>query len=275
MRVVLALLAGLLPLAAYASVPPAPPRRIVSLYLCADQYLLSLADPGQIVALSRFARDRVMSAGAAKAATIPIVRGAAEEVLKLRPDLLLASSSRDRDALARLSGQGIPTLRVKTAQSYPEIKARIREVAAAVGHPGRGEAMIADMDARLARVSAKIGRGRVAAYYQRRGYLTGGGTLIDDLMRRVGLANLATRLERPALSRVSLEQIVRARPDFLLVESSTDRATDQGTQMLHHPALARIPRLKLPEAWTVCGGPGYVAAAESLARQLAATGDRR
>ena len=40
--------------------------------------------------------------------------------------------------------------------------------------------------------------------------------------------------------------------------------------MLHHPVLRGIPRLLLPQEWTVCGGPAYVLAAESLARQLAA-----
>jgi len=92
--------------------------------------------------------------------------------------------------------------------------------------------------------------------------------LIDDLMQRLGLTNLATRLDKPALSQLSLEQMALARPDYLVVESATDRVTDQGTEMLHHPVLARIKRLRIPEAWTVCGGPAYVRAARSLAVQL-------
>lgn len=87
-------------------------------------------------------------------------------------------------------------------------------------------------------------------------------------MQRLGLANLATRLGKPALSQLSLEQMALARPDYLIVESATDRVTDQGTEMLHHPILDGIPRLRIPEAWTVCGGPAYVLAAQSLAAQL-------
>jgi iron complex transport system substrate-binding protein len=45
---------------------------------------------------------------------------------------------------------------------------------------------------------------------------------------------------------------------------------DQGTEMLHHPLLRTIPRIDIPQAWTVCGGPAYVLAARSLARQLVA-----
>ncbi len=242
------------------------PQRIVSLNLCADQYLMALADPSQIVALSRFARDPEMSAGAAQAMRLPITRGGAENVLGLAPDLVMTNPGFPLMAPAT----GIPTLDLPPAESYGAIVAQVRQVAAAVGHPERGEALVGRMDAALARLSRTAGRGRTAAYYQRRGYLTGTGTLVDEILRRVGLVNLASRLDRPVLSRVSLEEMAVARPDYLIVESATDRIVDQGTEMLHHPILARFKRLRLPQAWTVCGGPSYVLAAESLVRQLEA-----
>lgn len=259
---------------AWAAVPreaPAPtrPQRIVSLNLCADQYLLALADPGQIAALTQFARDPDMSAGADAARAIRTSRGSAEEVIALAPDLVIASpGGRRRGTLAALAGQHYPTLELPSAESYPEIVAQIRTVAAAVGHADRGEALIRGMDAALAGLK-RTGHGQVAAYYQRRGYLTGTGTLIDDLMTRVGLVNLAARIERPVLSQLSLEELIAAQPDYLIVESATRQVTDQGTEMLHHPVLRDIPRLELPQAWTVCGGPAYVRAARSLAGQLA------
>jgi iron complex transport system substrate-binding protein len=248
--------------------PIARPQRIVSLNLCADQYLLALADPGQIVALTRFARDPQMSAAAGRAARVPVSRGSAEDVLALRPDLLIATPGRRRATMALLKGRNIATLDLPSAESYGDIVAQVRKVAAAVGHPDRGEALIRRMDAGLAALPRAPGGGRVAAYYQRRGFLTGTGTLVDDLMHRVGLVNLAARLGRGTLSRLPLEQMALARPDVLIVESATDRIEDQGTEMLHHPVLARIPRLSLPQSWTVCGGPAYVSAADSLSRQL-------
>ena len=45
----------------------AAPRRIVSLNVCADQYLIALADKGQIAALSSNALDPELSAAADKA----------------------------------------------------------------------------------------------------------------------------------------------------------------------------------------------------------------
>ncbi|KQT32094.1 iron ABC transporter [Sphingomonas sp. Leaf412] len=249
---------------------PAAPKRIVSLNLCADQYLLALADRGQIAALTQFARDPAMSAAAAEARGVTLTRGGAEDVLALRPDLIIATSGRRQATMAQLRGRRIATLDLDPANSYADIVRQTRAVAAAIGHPARGEALVTAMDAALARIARDAGRGRVAAYYQRRGFLTGQGTLVDDLMRRVGLRNLATTLGKPALARIGLEELALARPDYLIVEAATDRVADQGVEMLHHPVLARIPRLRLPEAWTVCGGPAYVRAAMSLARQVRA-----
>jgi len=251
-----------------AAAAPRPPRRIVSLNLCADQYLLALADPAQIVALTRFARDPNMSAAANAARTMPVSRGSAEDVLMLHPDLVIASPFRRQTVTAILAGRNVATLDLPPADSYAAIVLQVRQVAAAIGHRDRGETLIRRMDAALARLPRAPGGGRTAAYYQRRGFLTGTGTLVDELIQRLGLANLAARLGKPALSQLSLEQMALARPDYLIVESATDRVTDQGTEMLHHPILDGIPRLRIPEAWTVCGGPAYVLAAQSLAAQL-------
>jgi iron complex transport system substrate-binding protein len=249
----------------------APPRKIVSLNLCADQLLLELADRDQIAALTAFARDTQMSANAAKAIGIPISRGRAEDVLAINPDLIVASPGlRRRTTMAALKGRQFRMVELPPAKGYAEIVEQIHIVAEALGHPERGEALVRRMDADLARIP-RPRSGSVAAYYQRRGFLTGTGTLIDELMQRVGLVNLAARLDKPSITRLSIEELVAAQPDYLIVESASDHVRDQGTAMLHHPAIAHIPRLHLPQAWTVCGSPAYVSAAESLAAQIRAT----
>lgn len=244
------------------------PQRIVSLNLCADQLVLALADRSQIAGLTRNAKDRDMSAAADQVGDIRLLSQSVEEVLAIGPDIVIGMPAGRASVMAALSGRHYRMIDLDSAESYADIVRQVREVAKAVGHPERGEALIARMDRELAALP-RPGGGAVAAYYQRRGYLTGSGTLVDDLMQRVGLINLATRLGKPVLSQVSLEELVAAQPDYLIVESATDRVTDQGTEMLHHPALRGMKRLSIPQAWTVCGGPGYVLAAKSLAAQLA------
>ena len=247
---------------------PANPQRIVSINLCTDQLVLALADRGQIAGLTINAADPAMSAEAARAGGLPLLRNSAEQILAIDPDLVVGMPATGSAALAALPHENYPLLDVAIANEPAQIYTTIRQTAAAVGHPARGEALVAQMERDLAALP-RPGRGRVAAYYQRRGYMTGAGTLVDAMMTRLGLVNLATKLGKPPLSQVSLEEMVAAQPDFLIVERATDRTDDQGSEMLHHPALAGIPRIGVTQASTVCGGPAYVEAARSIAAQIA------
>ncbi len=247
---------------------PAVPQRIVSINLCADQLVLALADRSQISGLTHNATDTEMSGEAAKAHGLPLLSNSAEQILAIEPDLIVGMPASRSAALRALPEQSYPLLDLDTANTLDEIYTSIRQTAVAVGHPELGTALIARMQSELAGLP-KPGKGRVAAYYQRRGYMTGTGTLIDELMARVGLVNLAGKLGKPPLSQLSLEEMVAAQPDYLIVESATDKVTDQGSEMLHHPALKDIPRISVPQAWTVCGSPAYTQAARSMARQIA------
>lgn len=249
--------------------PARAPKRVVSLNLCADQLLIELGDRDQIAGLTRNAANVEMSSVAARTKGLHILGQSAEEIVGIGPDLLVGVPARRSGVMAALASHHYPVVDLKPADSYTDILAQIREVAVALGHLERGEALIARMERQLAALPRVQGH-PVAAYYQRRGFMTGTGTLVDDLMVRLGLVNLAAKLGKPVLAQVSLEELVAARPDYLIVERATDRVVDQGTEMLHHPILDAIPRLRLPQAWTVCGGPAYVRAARSLTDQIAA-----
>jgi iron complex transport system substrate-binding protein len=242
----------------------APPRRIVSLNLCADQYLLALADPGQIRGITRLSHMANMSPVAAQARRFPAIASSAEALLAAAPDLILTGWPGQADPAIR-AGLKAGILVVPPANSYAEIVAQVRLVAGATGHADRGETLIRHLDAELAAIP-KEGQGRTAADYQRRGYLSGAGTLMDDMMRRVGLVNLATRLGLPPLANLPLEQFVAHRPDFLITGAGAAR--DLGSTTLDHPALTGIPRLRLPGALADCGGPSYPAAVRLLSDQL-------
>lgn len=266
--------------AAVAAPAHSPPRRIVSLNLCTDQLLIALADPAQIAALSPLARDPALSFYAARAHALPVTDGSMEELLALQPDLILAPPGRISQGLAGLSRRRVATVDIDDATRLDDIFGNIRAMAKAIGYPARAEALIARMQRDIGRLqAAPSGRGRTAAYYQRRGYLTGQGTLIDDLMTKAGLLNLSVKLGRPALSAIALEEMVAAQPDFLIMDSEARFVVDRGTELLRHPALDNaVPqsqRLYLPAKLTVCGGPSYASALAVLRAQIAAADKRQ
>ncbi len=266
--------------AAPGGVPAATaPRRVVSLNMCADQLVIALADRSQIAALTEWARDPDLSFYADRARTLPFTHRSAEEVLELRPDLVIDAPFRTRAVLKPLKARGVKMIDLPHNDGVDGIEESIRLVAGALGHPDRGEALIASIRAQLAGIGAQPGRGRTAAYYQRQGYLTGTGTLVDDMMARVGLVNLARKLGRGELSQLPLEQLVLARPDFVVTEDGTRAGEDRSGAMVRHPLLEEALRpghhLYIPQALTVCGGPGYPRAVAMLADQIRRADERK
>jgi len=266
-RLLTALLA-LLPVAAAAE----PPSRIVSINLCADQLLLALADPSQIAALSPYATDPGMSFLAAEAAAFRHDAGEAETVVGLDPDLVFAGRFTKRATRDMLTRLGYRVYLLDPARSLDQSIDQIREVADLVGHPESGETLIAAIEEARARAATVAGSLDVgAALYQRRGYVTGAGTLTDDLMAATGLFNTGGALVSGTGGFVPLERLVAERPSALIVQSADQRAEDQGSALLAHPALAALyppeRRIVLPERLTVCGGPSLPAAFDWLSSE--------
>ncbi|MEZ5844178.1 MAG: ABC transporter substrate-binding protein [Hyphomicrobiaceae bacterium] len=250
----------------------APPHRIVSINLCTDQLLLALADRSQILALSRFSQDERLAYYRREAAGVAQTGGSAEEVIKLKPDLVLAGSVRRRETRARLAAFEVRLETFSPAQSIADVRRDIARMARLVGHEPRGAALIDQLDAALAGLKAS-GSPMSALQLQRRAFASGTGTLIDDLMRRAGLTNAAARLGVASVRRTTLETVLKARPDLLILDSDRIEAADQGVALLLHPALARqVPaerRIIVPLPAIVCGGPQVADAVKALADGMA------
>lgn len=258
-------------LLALTPLPVSARPRVVSINLCADQLLVPLADPGQILGLSPYARDKLRSGVAAEAARFPALSGTAEEVLALRPDLVLAGRFTKRATRELLRAHGVRLVELDAARSLDEAKAQLRQVAGLLGHPERAEAAIARIEAATARARAAAVTRLTVLPLQRRGWVAGGGTLLGSMLQVVGLT---PAMNGRGLGRfATLEEIIAMKPDLLVVSEAGERAEDQGAAMLLHPALAqRYPgekRIVLPDSLNLfCGGPGLAEALDTLAAEI-------
>lgn len=238
--------------------PPARAvERVVSLNLCSDQLLVLLA-PEQVAALSPLARDPAVSFVAARAASLPVVRGSAEAVLRLHPDLVLAGAFGAQTTLALLAQEGVPVWRLDMPQDFAAIRTQTTQVAARLGVPRRGAALIAAMNATLREVPPTT-RPVTAVAWEPRGYTAGPGTLMDAVLRAAGLTNIS------AGRRLGLEALLRHPPDLLVVPLSPNYPS-LATDMLDSAAVAAIPRRTLPPPLTICAGPFTAQAVAMLAQ---------
>ena len=186
LQFVLALLCALAAAGSPASADP--PRRVVSFNVCADQLVVALADPGQIAGLSPYATDPTLSAVAEQARAFRKVQWHAESVVPLDPDLVLVGP-RDRSVTQRLLGAlGFRVVGVDFVSTIAAAREQIRAVAALLGHPERGERLLARLDAAQARL-ATVPRPRAstALLIGHGGYTEGPTSLAAGLIAEAGL----------------------------------------------------------------------------------------
>ena len=258
--------------------PAAAPRRVVSLNPCLDVILVQVADAGQISALSHYARDPYGSTIADIARTLPFTYGTAEEVIARSPDLVITGRPASLTMLNTLERLNIRTVQFPVPETIADSLTQVREVATLIGHPQRGEALVARIEAALAAAGPGPGTRPVSALvYMPGGFASGPGTLMDEMMRRMGLENVVGRYGLSGSASVPLELLIADPPEILLSGQASRGLPSRAERVMSHPALSRIAdrmrRAVFPERLLFCGGPVLIqtAAALSRARQAVLT----
>jgi iron complex transport system substrate-binding protein len=246
---------------------------MASMNVCTDQLLLPLADPDQIAGLSRFSRDAWQSFVASDARRYPMLSGGAEDILVLQPDIVVASLFDKRSTRELLKAKGFHLAEFSVPRNLDEVKAQIRRMGELVQHPDRAEAEITKLDAAMARARQAVTTKHISVLpLSRRGWVAGHDSLVGSLLTETGLFNVASEFGAGEGGFASLEAIVNAKPDFLLVSEQGSRAEDQGRAFLLHPALQRFyppqKRIVVPERLTVCGGVMLADALDVLVKEL-------
>ena len=140
-----------LPLLLTGCAQPVSQGGIVSVNPCADAMLVRLVAPARIAAISHYSHDpSATSIPLSVARRFRATAGTAEEVIALRPSLVLASTftpPATRQAYARA---GLRVLFLASPVTAAASVAQLREVAGAVGEQGRGERLAREIESSLA-----------------------------------------------------------------------------------------------------------------------------
>ena len=243
---------------------------MLSVDQCADQYVLALADRSTIVGLSRQATgpDSFLRN---EARGLPERRATLESALAARPQLVVRSWTVDMRLIPALQARGVRAVQLEDATDFSGVWRNIRAVAAALGRAPRGERLIGEMDAKLARAKGAWG-GRRALYLTPDGYTAGQGTMTDAILSAAGLTNAAAA---PGFQAVPLEAMVQHPPDAVVLAFFDARHVSRWS-MGRRPILQRLVRdrtiatlpsdLLLCPAWFSADAALRIAAAARPAR---------
>ena len=247
--------------------PAANRPTIVSLNPCSDAVLAEVARPGQLLAISHFSHsDASASMDLAKARRFRAVSGSAEEVLALRPDLVVADPFLAPATRAALTRSGIAVVSLPIARSIKESRAQVLQLARLAHNEAAGMALNRQIDTALARAAPRRGSVPIEAIvWQAGGIVPGRGTLIADMLGHTGFTLASAAKGMGQGHHLSLEMLLADPPQLLFIAADT-RA--QENRSLAHPVLDGLPGMKrvpFEASLLWCGGPTLERAAQRLA----------
>lgn len=202
----------------------APPQRVVAGSIFAAEVLLEIAPTGLLAGVHELATDPAYCWVASRLAGLPTVGARPEQLLAVRPDLVVLDAYTRPETLALLQAANIPVLRLDAPASFAEIAQNIRRLAGACGLAVAGEALVERMQAHLGELQA--GREAVkdwAVCSLDGAYHTyGEGSLFDAVLQAVGARNLATEHGAGHFRKLRLESLLAWRPDAIVVAAEGD-----------------------------------------------------
>lgn len=251
----------------------AKPQRVVSLNLCTDQLILLLAEPENIAAVSYLSQDVANSYMAASARELSTTHGRVEEILSLEPDLIFAGRFTSQGSVGFLRRIGYHIIILDSPEDFPGIRAQVRRVAALLEEQTRGEAVLLEMDRRLEQAKRAAASNQLsAAFYLPNGYTAGSKTSVDAVLEIVGFKNKVAELGVTGTTVLSMEHLIAANPDVLILSSFGDGGTSIAQEMLNHPVFAKSMKgkilIRVPTRLWVCPGPMLAEAVELLMESM-------
>lgn len=245
----------------------ATPTRIVSINPCVDAILIRVADPEQIAGISHYSQDpRSTSMSIEIANRFRATSGTAEEVIALAPDYVVTGPHVAPSTILALERLKVHLVKQKVAEKVEESYAQIRELAALVGHPERGEALIAEIAQALEVARPPDSRLVGGLIWQGGGIVPGGGTLADELLQRTGYRNVSIEYGLKKWDVLPLEYLLASPPDVLF---SIGRDVQGGGPMIDHRAVRkmgdRVVVRRYPFRLLSCAGPTIIDAVTRLA----------
>ena len=242
------------------SPPVFPPRRVVSMTLAGDEILLALIPTGRILGLTWLVDDPRYSHSVETARQVRHkVSANAEQVIALRPDLVVVSASAYTGVTARglLRASGIPLCEIARHESFAGVQRNVLAVGRSVGALPQARRLITTMDRRLRAVQERVARAPHprTLYYFPGGFTAGHGTTLNEMISRAGGLNVAAEAGIHGVKQLSREALIQLNPAVILVGGEADQTGSGSLRpvLLADASLATIDAIQQRRVYVVSG----------------------
>jgi iron complex transport system substrate-binding protein len=200
---------------------PAPPQQIASVTLGSDEILLDLVGPERLLGVSYFAKDPAISNITDRLGGIEYTDliGNPERLISVDADLVIMAKYNDPATLDQLLDADVPVFVLADFNTIDDIRANIRLLGQVTGTEVRAEAMINQMDNKLAAIHEKV-KGQTPVrvlYYEPGGVTYGPGSTVDEIITLAGGINVIGEADLGAYPLISAEYVLTVDPDVILL----------------------------------------------------------
>jgi iron complex transport system substrate-binding protein len=204
-----------------------PAERIVSLSPSVTEILFAIGAGGQVVGVDQF------SDYPAEAKKLPNVGQGfdklnTEQILALKPDLVLAANTIAADKVKSLQDLGLTVFSLANPTTLDGMYDSLRTVAQLAGHSAETETLIASLKERVKAVETRVAGAKTQplvlyeldATDPKAPWTSGPGTFVDNLIRMAGGRNVGAVLKSD-WAQMSLEEILKQSPDVIFLGDFT------------------------------------------------------
>jgi iron complex transport system substrate-binding protein len=241
---------------------------VLSLDYCADQYALFLADPDQIVAVSKAAGD-VYSFYRERAIGLPTTNSTIEEVIKLNPDIVLQTYSLAAHMPEITKLADITLIETKYGSDPETVYQNVSLVGNAFGQDERAQKFNQKYKRRMDDIQSKEPSKLRIVYVTPSGTTSGVGTSVDDIIKLSGFESYAAVKGYNGWISLPLEDLILDPPDMFITSFFDNKPSSQSTWSLSrhghlYKMMENIPTVNLPSSYMACNGLFTIDAAEHI-----------
>ena len=244
---------------------------IASTSLCADAYVLELAGPGDVAALS-WQAGHAVSAAPDWARNLPKAWSDADRLYTLSPGMTVFGTGEGGRTQRLLERAGLESFELAWANDFDGVRDNLRALGGRIGREARAEAAIAELDARLEQLEARTaarGRRPRVLYLSASGATAGAGTYVDEAIRAAGGVNVMAEAGVNGWPRSDPETVLGVEADIVLTSFFAEGYASTFNHALHHAAYRLVLDGRttgaVPAGDWMCAGPRLIHAAEGIA----------
>ncbi len=202
---------------------PGPAKKIVSLAPSNTELLFAVGAGVDVIGRDEF------SDYPSSAKDLPSVGGSMgnynlEEIARLQPNLVLASSLNTPEQVQSIEALGLKVYYLANPTTFDGLYANILTAGQLTGHTAQAETLVASLKQRVQAVEAEAAKttGQPKVFYEldatdpAKPWTAGPGSFIDSMIKMAGGANVADSLKSD-YAQISQEKLIAANPDVILL----------------------------------------------------------